>query len=149
MITLASPEVRAECCARLERLDPNAVPKWGRMTAHQMVCHLSDSFKVAAGEKTVSPAPGPIPKKLIKWIAVRTPFPWPHNFPTRPEIEQGCGGTAPADWDQDRGILRELILSFHCSRQFGTHPMFGPITWEEWQIWAYRHVDHHFRQFGV
>jgi hypothetical protein len=149
MSTLAKPEIPAQCCARLERLDPATTPKWGRMTAHQMICHLSDSFKVVVGEKMVSTAPGPIPRRLIKWVALRTPLPWGHGVPTRPEVEQGRGGTPPGDWDQDRRELREWILSFPSRREFRAHPMFGQMNWDDWQIWGYRHVDHHLRQFGI
>lgn len=149
MSTLAKPEVREECCARLERLVPGANPRWGRMTAHQMICHLCDSFKAASGEKRVSPVPGLLPRKLIKWIALRTALRWAHNVPTRPEMEQGRGGTPPVDWQEDCRGLRELVLSFHKCREFGDHPMFGRMSWDDWQIWGYRHVDHHFRQFGV
>jgi hypothetical protein len=149
MSTLANTEAVAQCCARLERLDPLAKACWGRMNVHQMICHLNDSFKVAAGERAVSRAPAPIPRIWIKWLALRSPFPWTHNLPTRPEIAQGRGGTAPQDWHGDRRELRDLIVSFPERREFGAHPMFGSMSWSDWQIWGYRHVDHHFRQFGV
>ena len=29
------------------------------------------------------------------------------------------------------------------------HSFFGPMTPEEWAILAYKHLDHHFQQFGV
>lgn len=54
--TLANPEVQTVCCERLARLDPKTNPKWGRMSAHRMVCHLNDSFRVGTGEKYASPA---------------------------------------------------------------------------------------------
>jgi hypothetical protein len=149
MSTLADPGAVAHCCARLDQLAPDAQRRWGRMSVHQMICHLNDSFKVAAGERQVSRAPAPIPRSVIKWLALRSPLPWAHNVPTRPEIAQGRGGTAPADWEQDRRELRDLIATFPSRREFGSHPMFGPMTWDDWQIWAYRHVDHHFRQFGI
>jgi hypothetical protein len=114
-----------------------------------MVCHLSDSFQAATGEKRVSPAPGPLPRGLVRWIALRTPLPWAHNISTRPEMEQGRGGTPPGDWEQDRRKLRQLILAFPAQARFEPHPLFGPMDWKDWQIWGYRHVDHHFRQFGV
>jgi hypothetical protein len=149
MSTLASKLVRAECGARLERLEPAARARWGRMTVHQMICHLNDSFKVAAGEREASTAASVLPRKLVKWVALRTSLRWPQNVPTRPEIEQGRGGTPPADWDRDCRELHQLIRSFPLRREFAPHPIFGPMSWDEWQIWGYRHVDHHFRQFGV
>ena len=125
MGTLAEQKAKAECCARLDRLDPNRSPRWGRMTAHQMVCHLSDSFRAATGEKPVSTAAGPLPRKLIKWIALRTPLRWARNVKTRPEMEQGRGGTPPGNWEQDRETLRQLIASFDSRPLVKTHPIFG------------------------
>jgi hypothetical protein len=28
-------------------------------------------------------------------------------------------------------------------------PLFGPLTGREWGALAYKHADHHLRQFGV
>src|SRR5579862_6921613 len=107
MGTLAEPDFRNACCSRLARLDSSARPRWGSMTAHQMVCHLNDSFSVGAGIRYASPATGFLQRTLVKWIALRTPLPWPHGVPTRPEVEQGLGGTPPSDWDRDcSGLLR-------------------------------------------
>lgn len=114
-----------------------------------MVCHLNDSFGVAAGRKYASPATGILQRTLLKWLALRTPMPWPHGVPTRPEIEQGAGGTPPVQWEADRDELFRWITEFPDLPKFGTHPVFGAMSRAEWMIWGYRHVDHHFRQFGV
>jgi hypothetical protein len=29
------------------------------------------------------------------------------------------------------------------------HPMFGRLTTNEWNVWGFRHADHHLRQFGL
>jgi hypothetical protein len=134
MSTLAEPEVRASCCERITRLDHKANPKWGRMTAHQMVCHLNDAFRVGAGEMYASPATNLFKRTVVKWIALRSAAPWPHGLPTRPELEQGCGGTPPSNWVRDCAKL---------------HPIFGKMAKRDWHVWGYRHVVHHLRQFGV
>jgi hypothetical protein len=149
MSTLANIAFGENFCGRISQLDPQGAPKWGRMTAHQMVCHLNDSFRVGLGERQVSRAPSPVPRSWVKWIALRTPLPWAHNLPTRPEIKQGTGGTPPKDWGQDCETLRQLIRSFPSAQHSATHPIFGEMSRDDWQIWGYRHVDHHLRQFGV
>jgi hypothetical protein len=149
MSTLANPSVQSSCCSRLEKIGPGTGAQWGRMTAHQMICHLSDSFKLAIGQKFASPTNSLYQRTLMKWAALHTPIKWPKGVPTRPEMEQGRGGTPPADWERDRSELRELIVSFAARTTFGKHPMFGEMTRDEWMIWGYRHVDHHLRQFGV
>src|SRR5271156_1454604 len=127
MGTLADSGVRTLCCDRVSRLGPDIPPRWGRMTAHQMVCHLNDSFQVGAGERIASSAPSLFPWAFVRWIALRTSVPWAHNMPTRPEIKQGAGGggTPPKDWARDCGALCEWIHAFPSREQFAPHPMFG------------------------
>jgi len=149
MGTLAEPDFKNACCSRLARLDSSARPRWGRMTAHQMVCHLNDSFGVGAGTRYASPATSLLQRTLVKWVALRTSLPWPHGVPTRPEIEQGNGGTPPSDWERDRSRLVRWIAEFADCQNFGMHPIFGEMSRREWLVWGYKHVDHHLRQFGV
>ena len=33
--------------------------------------------------------------------------------------------------------------------KFSPHPIFGEMNRDEWGKIAYKHIDHHFRQFGV
>jgi hypothetical protein len=35
------------------------------------------------------------------------------------------------------------------SLQCAPHPIFGPMSNSSWLRWAYRHLDHHLRQFGA
>jgi hypothetical protein len=149
MGSLADLQCRGDCHARLVRLTANAERKWGRMTAHQMVCHLNDSFALAAGNRFASPDTNIFKRTFMKWIALRTPAPWPRGIKTRPEIEQGVGGTPPADWDRDCAELRRHIAEFADHSFYADHPIFGKMARRDWHSWGLRHVDHHFRQFGV
>jgi hypothetical protein len=90
-----------------------------------------------------------VQRTLVKFVALHTSFPWPAGVPTRPEIEQGRGGTPPAEWLSDRATLIHLLNTFADHSNYAAHPVFGPLSRHEWQIWGYRHVDHHLRQFGV
>jgi hypothetical protein len=123
---------------------------WGKMSAHQMVCHLCDSYRLALGEKSATPATGFIQRTAMKWIALRAPMKWPHGIATRPEVEQGVGGTPPVEFERDRNELIALFTRF-CD-ELGNisvaHPFFGAMTAWEWRRWGYLHADHHLRQFG-
>jgi hypothetical protein len=120
------------------------------MSAHEMLCHLSDAYQLAIGEKTASAATGFLQRTLMKWVALRTPLPWPKGLATRPEMEQGVGGTPPGVFEEDR---RRLFVTFERFRGDLLdvkipHPIFGRLTREEWLRWGYLHADHHLRQFG-
>ena len=149
--TLAHPADRAEIVARTRLIQPSSPRKWGRMSAHQMICHLADSFRVIIGEKAVSPAPG-APSKIMKWLALQLPLRWPHGVKTRPEVGQFVAGTAPTQFEPDCKELLRLIERFTREPrdfQWHPHPMFGDMDDEEWMRWGYLHTDHHLRQFGV
>ena len=146
-----SAVMTARFCKRLDDLQPATPAKWGKMNAPQMVCHLVDTFRAVGGEKPVSSVVNLFGRTVLRWAALHTPVPWVHGVPTRPEIAQGKGkgGTPPADWAADCAELRRRIIGFPQCRQFEQHPMMGTLSLDEWRIWGYRHVDHHFRQFGL
>jgi hypothetical protein len=54
MRTLLNDRDQKEVLDRLSKVRPDSQRRWGSMSAHQMICHLSDSFRVALGEKHVS-----------------------------------------------------------------------------------------------
>jgi len=117
-----------------------------------MVCHLSDSFLTAFGEKEVSPATGPFQRTVVKWVALRLPMTWPPGIPTRPEVDQEFGGTRPVEFGRDVEALLEIVERFTSqSSGFGwrPHPVFGALTQHERMRWGYLHMDHHLRQFGL
>jgi hypothetical protein len=135
----------------MARVHPESRPLWGRMSAHQMICHLADSFRAALGEKKVSPATGLLQRTAMKWVALYVPIRWPKGVPTMPEVEQGVGGTAPVEFECDRAGLVRLTERFCVAGACGAffHPVFGKLSEDERQRWAYLHMDHHLRQFGV
>lgn len=119
------------------------------MTAPEMVCHLNDSFEVGAGLKPVVSIANLFTATVMKYGALYAPLQWPKGVKTLPELEQGAGGTPPAQWQSDLDALHAHLTGFPARQTFGKHPMFNNLTYSQWMIWAYRHVDHHLRQFGV
>jgi hypothetical protein len=150
--TLAIERDRAEVLERLARLAPDSPRLWGRMTPHQAVCHLSDSFKMCLGEKETSPtAPNAFNRIVVKWIALQAPMTWPRGVKTRPEADQERGGTRPGEFARDVDELDGLVRRFAPGRPgFASraHPVFGTMSDAEWLRWGYLHLDHHLRQFG-
>jgi len=151
MRTLARPRDRAELIRRLNIVSPKSAALWGRMSAHQMICHVGDALGMACGEKTVSPAGGVLQQTIVKWMALYVPMPWPAGILTRPEIDQEAGGTKPADFAGDVGrveLLLERLATEHGIMR-PMHPIFGRMSRKAWLRWAYVHTDHHLRQFGA
>lgn len=137
---------------RLSGVRPDSERQWGRMTPHQMICHLSDSFKSRTGEKANSSVSNLFTRTVMKWFALYAPLPWPHGVNTMPEMDQEIGGTPPGDFELDRRRLLELIERFTAPAkgvEFHPHPYFGDMSEAEWMRWGYLHCDHHLRQFRL
>jgi hypothetical protein len=152
MKTMARTRDKAEILGRLKTVRPECARRWGRMSAHQMVCHLSDSFRLVTHQKAASPATGLLQSTVIKWIALYAPLPWPAGVPTRPEMDQEVGGTSPADFAADLSELEallEVVTTPAAGYDYPAHPIFGRMSQGAWLRWAYLHTDHHLRQFGL
>ena len=132
--TLLHPEARAEILRRIEALMPRSERRWGRMTPHQMVCHLSDACRAALGERRV-PVIGTLwERTVIRWLAIHTNVKWPQGVRTVPEADQEIGGTRPTEFARDVDELRDLIQRFSGPEEqlSGDHPLFGALSTAEW-----------------
>lgn len=151
MRTLARPGDLADLLRRLQTVRPDSAARWGRMSAHQMICHLGDAMLIAANQKRVGAVSGPLKRTIVKWIALYLPLRWPSGIRTVAEIDQEIGGTKPQEFVRDVRELDTRLRRFVEEQQATcpTHPIFGPMSRKEWLRWAYLHTDHHLRQFGA
>jgi hypothetical protein len=155
MKTLRHGRNHRELLERLHRLRPDRERRWGRMTAPQMVCHLTDAFRGLLGERATSAPARRTPhwqRRLVKWVALYLPLPWPHTIKTRPEADQEQGGTPPGAFASDVRELEQACERFMNARAPGArreHYMFSTMTDADWCRWGYLHMDHHLRQFGL
>ena len=153
MKTLAREPDKAEMVGRLRALRPDSLARWGRMSAHQMVCHLNDSCRILTGERPVALVASPLPRPIMKYLALYVPMRWPTGLATTPELDQTVGGTRPVTFEADVAELARLLERIardrHGRSPAAIHPIFGRMSESAWLRWAYLHTDHHFRQFGV
>lgn len=132
---------------RLERLSPDTVPLWGSMNAPQMLDHQVKWMRMAAGDLETAFMNLPLRYPLVKHFVIYW-MPWPRGVPTAPELMSA----EPADWAGGRAAVRQLIQSFEKrdpKAAWAMHPAFGKLSSRAWGVLGYRHMDHHFRQFGV
>jgi len=152
MKALSNSADKGEILTRLEDIHLDSPRQWGRMNPHQMICHLSDGFRMYMGEKKVAPARTPVPRAVLRFVAIWVPLRWPKGFKSVPELDQQAGGTRPSEFEADKKQLRALIDRFTQTPKdysYQPHPHFGPLSEREWMRLAYLHADHHFRQFGA
>lgn len=149
---LSNANDKLEILTRLSHLKEDNQACWGKMNANQMLCHLSDAFKSVMGERAFEVKERLLQQTLMKWFALYVPVPWPKGqIKTMPEIDQKIAGTKPRHFLQDKEELVMLIERFSAQEKdfvFKVHPLMGKLTEQEWQRWAYLHIDHHLRQFA-
>ena len=148
MVTLFEPRHRDLILSRVARLTPESKPTWGRMNVGQMVAHCADQLRMTLGELSAAPKPtGALRRFPLKQLVVYV-LPWPKGVPTAPELFS----TPPAQWEADLQELRTLIdrtAEHGPDGDWPEHPAFGRMSGRAWGVLAYRHLDHHLRQFGV
>ena len=152
MKTLARERDKTEILGRLRTVRRESVRRWGRMSAHQMVCHLADWSRMALGQRAATPATGVLQRTLLKVVVLYVPLPWPSGVRTSPEVDQERGGTRPVDFAADVAqaeALLELVTAPSRDLDRQLHPVFGPMSDAAWLRLGYLHADHHLRQFGA
>jgi hypothetical protein len=148
MSTLADAATRDAMILRVERLAPDAKGLWGRMTAPQMLAHCTDALRMGLGELPVKPKNAALPRlAIVKWLFLNV-LPFPKDAPTAAELI----ARTPDAWDVERAHLIALMRQVgtpDARTKFAEHPLFGPLTRMQWGQLAWKHLDHHLRQFGA
>lgn len=133
-----------ELLARVENLQSDAQAKFGRMNAHQMMCHVSDQIRVALGQKTDVLTGGMNPKEVIKRSLAGEFVPTPKGMG---QVENE--GTAPSEFKLDKAHLEQLLQTLYDTDSIlFPHPYFGDLPKEKWLRITLFHMDHHLKQFG-
>jgi hypothetical protein len=140
-------QMRLEFERRIGLLRPDATPRWGRLTAPLMICHLSDQLRLALGDITARRRRSIVRYFPFRELAIYL-LPWPKG---RVQSPPETFSTAPLQWPEDISTLRTLLgrLVEHERRHWPDHPMFGRMSRQAWLILTRRHIDHHLRQLGV
>ena len=148
MRTLRVAELRDSLLTRIDRLRPDAQPRWGRQTVAEMICHLADQLRMALGDIPTRPIPTPLLFTPFKQFGIYI-MPWPKG---RVRSPREARTTRPAGWKEDCAALRSLLERFAVqdfTRRWPPHPYFGRMSGRHWLWVTRRHFDHHLRQFGV
>jgi hypothetical protein len=148
MRSLLDASARDAVLRRIGTLRDDGRPLWGRMSAGEMVCHLSQALEQALGESNPGPPKGPFKSFPINWLMIHA-VPWPKGKAQSP---RAFLTQRPASWDADVGKLRSLIERFGARRASEPWPpsiVFGKLSGRSYGVLFYKHIDHHLRQFGV
>jgi hypothetical protein len=152
MRTLGKQRDADAIVTRLRRVGAETPGLWGSMSAHQMICHLNDSFAMAWGTLPSGGArvvPMPV---LARWATLLSPLPWPKGLPTDRALDQASRAVDPDRFAADRSELERRVQEARersRSEQWVAHPQLGALRAWQWQRLCWLHTNHHLRQFGA
>ena len=152
MKTLLDPKQKSRQLERLRKLKPETKPHWGRLTAANLLPHLTDPFRIALGEYEAKPEKSFLSTKIGKLIAIYLMPKWPKGAPTHPKTDITKEGRKGKDFEQDMEELVSSIdrfLLMYSKIKYSDHPIFGKLSNRTWAVVMNKHLEHHFRQFGL
>lgn len=144
------PKTTEETFKRLENLNYMSKPLWGKMTAAQMLAHLNVTYDLTYGK--IKSNPGFFAKLMLRLFVkgiVTNEKPYTQNSRTGPDFII----TDDRDFEKEKSLFIDYVKK---TEAHGAHyfegkesSSFGVMTSKEWSTQFYKHIDHHFRQFGV
>ncbi|WP_339609524.1 DUF1569 domain-containing protein [uncultured Planktosalinus sp.] len=148
MKSLFTEKAYAEILERLDNLSQESQAKWGKMNVAQMLAHCSEPLKVPL-EKITLAKPNPVMRLLFSLFkkSLYDDKPWKQGLPTSKEFKI----VDERDFQKEKQALKTLIEEFYSEKnktEWPPHPLCGHFTTEQWGKMQYKHLDHHFRQFG-
>ena len=137
-----------EIIDRINKLTNESNALWGKMNVSQMLYHCQVPLEVAYGELKLKKTFigflfGRIAKKQLLTKPFKKHLPTDKHFLVKHQPE----------FENSRKKLIALVERFAVDGTAGitkdSHPFFGKMTSEEWDILQWKHLDHHLSQFGA
>lgn len=147
MKSLFDAEALSETRNRLNNLSESSEKQWGKMTAGQMLHHCQGPFNIMLEKEDYGLKPNFLAKLFFKKMFYND-TPYRKNLPTAKFLKE----SEPKDFNNEKQKLSALLDEFESQKakeEWKAHPGFGYFTKQQWGQMQYKHLDHHFRQFGV
>ena len=143
---------RDQLAPALAALEEGASARWGAMTAQQMVEHLAWGFELSTGRASVDCA---VPEGRLERYKtfLHNNTPMMREF-RNPVLVAGLPPLRHADLEGAKSALAIEVRHFldygrSAAAALHTHPVFGPLTAEEWSRAHFKHAFHHLLQFDL
>ena len=147
MKTVFDQATRDELISRINALDEHKTAQWGKMNVYQMLkhCTLWDEW-MQSGRTNKQAFIGKLFGKMALKNVLKDDSPLRHSTPTLPEliIKESSGDIAA---EKTKWIALIGQYAGYSAPTF-MHTFFGKMTREQVGLMAYKHADHHLRQFN-
>ncbi len=144
------PKTTEETFKRLEKITYVSKPQWGKMNSAQMLAHLNVAYDLAYDKIQVKNSGFKkfILKLLVKPMVVGEKG-YKKNSQTAPEFIIAD----ERDFEKEKSKFIDNVkqTEAHGAKYFegNESKSVGVMTAKEWSNQFYKHIDHHFSQFGV
>lgn len=118
------------------------------MTPTGMLYHCNKTNAAIMESKTIDKTPI-LKQRLQKFFVMDVMQRLPKGRKSRPKFLQAEDQVL--DFEEERKLFIETVSGFinYRGNLNGAHPVFGRLNITEWGRFAWIHMDHHLRQFGV
>lgn len=150
MKNIFNQDVTTEVINRINKLNQQSQPLWGKMMVSQMLSHCNVSYELVYEDK--HPKPNSFKRFMLTLFVknmVVSEKPYKKNGLTAPEFIIKDN----KDFDAEKNRLIDYLNK---TQQLGeTHfdgresHSFGRLTKSEWNNMFYKHLNHHLMQFSV
>jgi len=147
MKTVFDKTTRDELIGRIDTLNENSKNKWGKMNVYQVLkhCTLWDEW-MQRNKSNKQAFIGRLFGKMALKKILKDESPLARNTPTLRElIVKEINGDVASEKTKWIALINEYA---HFSNPNFVHTFFGKITKEQAGQLAYKHADHHLRQFN-
>lgn len=150
MKTIFDQTIRDELIQRIHSLSENSEPLWGKMNVYQMTKHMTywNMWVLGKGDYEYKKEfLGKIFGRIALKLNTKDDRPMKKNMPAGKAftVKEKEG-----DVNAEKERWAKLIAEYEdFSNENFLHDFFGKMTKEQIGIFAYKHSDHHLRQFGV
>ncbi|MGY3211015.1 DinB family protein [Mucilaginibacter sp. HD30] len=146
MKTVFDKSTREEIINRVGAINEKSTPQWGKMTAYQMLKHCIKWEDMLLNKTQYKQS---LLGKIVGKIALKDMLkdePAKRNLPTVSGFDiKGSG-----DVEDAKKEWIDLLTEHDYQEATGfLHPFFGKLSADEAGRMAYKHTDHHSRQFNV
>jgi len=149
MKTIFDKTTRDELIKRINTLNENGTAQWGKMNIYQMLkhCTIWDEWILGKNKPVYKQAfIGRLFGKMVLKKVTKDEKPLDRNVPTSAEFKiKEKNGDVAAERQKWIAFIEEYE---HYSNPGFIHDFFGKMTREQVGLLAYKHTDHHLRQFN-
>jgi hypothetical protein len=148
MKTIFDPAVRSELIGRVSKLSAKSEKKFGSMRPDQGIHHINIVLQAYLGEvKTVPPSNKFIATLMKLFTFSPLPIP-PEKGRTAPPFVAGSSYSIETEKARFPGLI-ERVAGQRDLKEWPISPVFGKLSGDQYGKLAYKHTDHHLKQFGV